>query len=197
MEVKGRGRVQRVKVVKVDENLKEIPGTEFWIEADTVIISAGLIPNVKLLKNIGVMIDPNTGGPVVNDRLETTVPGIFVAGNSLVINDLVDYVVEQGELAAEGAREFIENNGINSKRWIRVVKGENVRFVVPHYISGERDVWIYARVTRPMEDVLVEFPEIGKRIRLPVVKPSEMLRIRLKGKEVRNVDRVTMRVVKR
>ncbi|AEH25489.1 NAD(P)/FAD-dependent oxidoreductase [Pyrococcus yayanosii] len=195
VEVRGRGRVKRVKVVKVDENLRET-GEEFWISCDTLIISAGLIPNVKLLKEVGVEIDPATGGPVVNDRLETSVPGIFVAGNALVINDLVDYVAEQGELAAEGAKEFVENEGIGTKRWIRLKRGQNVRLLAPHYLSGERDVWIYARVSKPMENVAVEFPEIGKRIRLPVVKPAEMLRIRLRKKEIaRAKGAITMEVV--
>ena len=195
VEVRGRGRVEKVKVVKVDENLNET-GEEFWIEADTLVVSAGLVPAVKKLKKIGVEIDPATGGPVVNDRLETSVPGIFVAGNSLLINDLVDYVAEQGELAAEGAKEFIENGGIESRKWIKVERGENVRLIVPHYLSGERDVYLYLRVTRPMENVELRIPEVDKRIRLPVVKPAEMLRIRLKAEEIRKAERLTVEVVK-
>lgn len=196
VEVRGKGRVERVKVVKVDENLNEIPGSEFWIEADTLIVSAGLVPAVKKLKKIGVEIDPATGGPVVNDRLETSVPGIFVAGNSLLINDLVDYVAEQGELAAEGAKEFIEKGGIESKKWIKVEKGENVRLLAPHYLSGEGDVYLYLRVARPMEDVELRVPEIGKKMRLPVVKPAEMLRIKLKAEEIKNTEKLTVEVVK-
>ena len=197
VEVRGKGRVERIKVVKVDENLREIPDSEFWIEADTLVISAGLVPAVKPLKRIGVEIDPATGGPIVNDRLETSVPGIFVAGNALVINDLVDYVAEQGELAAEGAREFIDKGGIESRNWIKVEKGENVRLVVPHYLSGDRDVYLYLRVRKPMEDVELRVPEIGKRIRLPVVKPAEMLRIKLKAEEIRRAGRrLTVEVVR-
>jgi len=196
VEVRGKGRVERVKVVRVDENLNEIPGSEFWIEADTLIISAGLVPSVKKLKKIGVEIDPATGGPVVNDRLETSVPGIFVAGNSLLINDLVDYVAEQGELAAEGAKEFIENGGIESRKWVKVEKGENVRLIAPHYLSGDRDVYLYLRVSKPMEDVELRIPEIGKRMKLPVVKPAEMLRIKLKAEEIREVKKLTVEVVK-
>ncbi|CAI1491984.1 Putative NAD(FAD)-dependent dehydrogenase [Thermococcus nautili] len=196
VEVRGKGRVEMVKVVKVNENLNEIPGSEFWIEADTLIISAGLVPSVKKLKKIGVEIDPSTGGPVVNDRLETSVPGIFVAGNSLLINDLVDYVAEQGELAAEGAKEFIENGGIESRKWIKVEKGENVRLVVPHYLSGDRDVYLYLRVSKPMEDVELRIPEIGKRMKLPVVKPAEMLRIKLKAGEIKKAKKLTVEVVK-
>jgi len=195
VEVRGKGRVERVKVVGVDENLNET-GEEFWIEADTLIISAGLVPNVKKLTAIGVEIDPATGGPVVNDRLETSVPGIFVAGNSLLINDLVDYVAEQGELAAEGAKEFIENGGIESRKWVKVEKGENVRLLVPHYLSGDRDVYLYLRVSKPMEDVELRIPEIGKRMKLPVVKPAEMLRIKLKAGEIRKAEKLTVEVVK-
>jgi hypothetical protein len=195
VEVRGKGRVERVKVVRVDENLNET-GEEFWIEADTLIISAGLVPSVKKLKAIGVEIDPSTGGPVVNDRLETSVPGIFVAGNSLLINDLVDYVAEQGELAAEGAKEFIENLGIGSRKWVKVEKGENVRLIAPHYLSGDRDVYLYLRVSKPMEDVELRIPEIGKRMKLPVVKPAEMLRIKLRAEEIRKAEKLTVEVVK-
>ena len=196
VEVRGKGRVERVKVVKVDENLNEIPGSEFWIEADTLVVSAGLVPAVKKLKKIGVEIDPATGGPVVNDRLETSVPGIFVAGNSLLINDLVDYVVEQGEVAAEGAREFIENGGIESRKWIKVEKGENVRLIVPHYLSGERDAHLYLRVSRPMENIELRIPEIGRRVKLPVVKPAEMVRIKLKAEEIGDVEKLTVEVMR-
>ncbi|WP_148882581.1 NAD(P)/FAD-dependent oxidoreductase [Thermococcus aciditolerans] len=196
VEVRGRGRVERVKVVKVDENLNEIPGSEFWIEADTLIISAGLVPSVKKLTAIGVEIDPSTGGPVVNDRLETSVPGVFVAGNALLINDLVDYVAEQGELAAEGAKEFIENGGIGSRKWIGVEKGENVRLLAPHRLSGERDVYLYLRVARPMEDVELKIPEVGKRVKLSLATPAEMLRVKLKAEEVRNAEKLTVEVVR-
>lgn len=197
VEVRGKKRVEKAKVVKVDENLKEIPGSEFWIECDTLLISAGLIPNVKLLKRIGAQIDPLNGGPIVNELLETTIPGIFVAGNALLINDLVDYVAEQGEVAALGAKEFIENQGIPSRKWIKLKRGSNVRILAPHYVSGERDVYIYARVSRPMENVRVTFPEIEKELKLPVVKPSEMLRIKLKAEEIQKAEKeITVEVEK-
>ncbi|KPU63561.1 pyridine nucleotide-disulfide oxidoreductase [Thermococcus sp. EP1] len=196
VEVRGRARVEKIKVVKVDENLKEIPKSEFWIDADTLLISAGLVPNVKLLQRIGVEIDPSTGGPIVNELLETTVPGIFVAGNALLINDLVDYVAEQGELAAFGAKEFIENEGIPSKRWIKLENGQNIRLLAPHYLSGERDVYVYARVSTPMENVKIVFPEIKKELRFPILRPAEMLRIRLRAEEIRRAEKkITMEAI--
>ncbi|NPA75073.1 MAG: NAD(P)/FAD-dependent oxidoreductase [Euryarchaeota archaeon] len=195
LEVRGRGRVERAKIVKIDENFKEIPGSEFWVDCDTVLISAGLVPKVKPLRNIGVRIDPRTGGPVVNEYFETSVPGVFAVGNSLVINDLVDHVVEQGELAAEGAAKFVKE-GISSRRWIKISAGEGVRFVVPHYISGERDVFLNLRVQKPMDNVYVHLPEIGRKIKKLAVKPSEMLRIRLRQAQIKDVDEITVEVRK-
>lgn len=122
VKIIGRKRVEKVVVAKVDEKLRPIEGTEFEIPCDTVIIAAGLRPNIDLLEKLGVIIDPSTGGPVVNELLETNVPGIFVAGNALVVNDLVDYVVLQGEIAAEGAYIFVTNNGIPIYDWKPIIK---------------------------------------------------------------------------
>lgn len=196
VEIRGRGRIERARIVKVDEELNELPGSDFWVECDTLLISAGLVPRVKTLEKAGVLIDPSSGGPVVNELMETTVPGIFVAGNTLLINDLVDYVVEQGELAALGAKEFIEKGGIESKRWLKVKKGSNVRILAPHYLSGERDVFIYLRVAKPMENVKIRIPETGKEIKLPVVKPSEMVKLRLRREEIARAGKgITVEVV--
>ncbi|ASJ10542.1 pyridine nucleotide-disulfide oxidoreductase [Thermococcus sp. P6] len=197
IRVDGRKRVESVTVARVDKNLKPIPGTEEKIECDTVILAAGLVPYLKVLEKAGVEVDPATGGPVVNSYLETSIPGIFVAGNALIINDLVDYVVEQGEEAARGAYEFVKNDGLPALRWRKLVKGRNVRLAVPHYLTDTKDTVIYARVSKPEEKVKVRFPEIGKEIRLPFVKPSEMIRVKLKAEEIaRAKGTITMEVVR-
>ncbi|MBS7611309.1 FAD-dependent oxidoreductase [Candidatus Bathyarchaeota archaeon] len=177
--VVGKKRVEKVVVAKVDEKLRPIKETEFEIPCDTVVLAAGLIPNLDMLEKIGLLADPYTRGPIVNEFLETNIPGVFVAGNALVINDLVDYVVEQGELAAEGARYFLENDGIPTMDWKPVVKGRNIRFVVPHYVSGRRDVTFYARVQYPEKNVIVTIPEVGWRMKMFNVRPAEMVRVKL------------------
>ncbi|ABN69372.1 FAD-dependent pyridine nucleotide-disulphide oxidoreductase [Staphylothermus marinus F1] len=179
------GRVSGAIISKVDENLKPIPGTEKEIGCDTIIIAAGLRPKVKLLKEIGVNIDPRTHGPLVNDYLETiNVPGVFVAGNALLINDYVDYATEQGEWAAESAALHIEFKGLPTKQWRKVVPGENIRLVVPQYVSGEKNTILYIRVTEPLENVQLMFPEVGKSIPVIHALPSIMLRIRLRKEDV-------------
>ncbi|MCS7139378.1 MAG: NAD(P)/FAD-dependent oxidoreductase [Candidatus Nezhaarchaeota archaeon] len=181
VRVLGGRRVEKVIVAKVDKGLKPIEGTELEIPCDTVIISAGLRPNVDLLEKLGVALDPATGGPVVNELLETSTPGVFVAGNALVVNDLVDYAVEQGELAAEGAKLFVENDGLPSRSWRRVVPRHNVRFVVPHWISCERSAVLYARVQVPMRRVYIKIPEVGFKVFSYGVRPAEMIRLKLGG----------------
>jgi thioredoxin reductase len=179
ISIAGKKRVEKVTVVKVDEGFRPIPGTEFEIACDTVVIAAGLRPNIDLLERLSIAIDPATGGPMVNELLETSIPGIFVAGNALVINDLADYVVEQGEKAAEGAKIFIENSGIPAEEWKPVKRGRNIRLAIPHYISGERSVTILARVAKPEQRVFVEVPEVGYKTFHMAVRPAEMIRLDL------------------
>ncbi|WFO74862.1 FAD-dependent oxidoreductase [Desulfurococcaceae archaeon MEX13E-LK6-19] len=195
VEIKGRKRVEKVVVAKVNENLEPIPGTEREIECDTVVIAAGLIPQVRLLEKLGVPIDPATRGPIVNDYLETSIPGIFVAGNALVINDFVDYAVEQGEQAADGARLFIENKGIHTRKWRRIVKGRNIRLAVPHYVSGDKDVVLYARVKWPEDNVWFRIPETGRKLFMPKVRPAEMIRYVLAKDDIlKTTDKITLEV---
>ncbi|MGB9895998.1 MAG: pyridine nucleotide-disulfide oxidoreductase, partial [Thermoproteota archaeon] len=142
---------------------------------------------VELLEDLGVAIDPLARSAVVNDRLETSLPGIFVAGNALVVNDLVDYAVEQGEVAAQGASEFIFNKGINAAQWKKVKLNGNIRFFVPQLISGEKDVTMYGRVISPKEEVKLKISEINKEISFLRVRPSEMIRLRLSKDELGGV----------
>jgi len=198
LKVVGKNRVEKVIVAKVDESFKPIEGTEFEIPCDTVILAAGLRPNVDLLEKLGVIIDPATGGPVVNELLETSVPGIFAAGNALVINDLVDYVVMQGELAAEGAHTFVTNDGFPPYDWKPVVKGRNIRLVVPHYVSGERDVKLYARVQKPEKQVFVQIPEINMRKYEIAVRPAEMITLNLDAGSLKKLveqNKITLEVI--
>jgi len=197
-KVSGRRRVEKVTVSRVDESLRPIKGTEFELRCDTLILATGLIPNIDILERIGVIIDPATRGPVVNEFLETTVPGVFVAGNALIINDSVDNVVNQGELAAEGAHIFIQNDGMPSTGWRPVKKGRNIRSAVPHYISGMRDVTFYARVRAPERMVEVRVPEVDFKRRLPSVRPAEMVTFKLSKELLASLKepKVTLEVVR-
>lgn len=106
-EIHGRDRVEGVTVSKVDERLKPIPGTEEFVKCDTLLLSCGLIPENELSRQAGAKMDDVTQGPVVNARLETTVPGIFACGNVLHVHDLVDNVSKEAQEAGSFATDYI------------------------------------------------------------------------------------------
>ena len=106
-DVEGREHVTGVKVSKVDEDLKPIPGTELHLECDTLVLSCGLIPENELTKKAGVEMDPKTRGPKVDPKtMATSVPGVFAGGNVVRVYDLVDWVSRDSEIAGRSAAEF-------------------------------------------------------------------------------------------
>ena len=105
--VYGKHRVTGVDISQVGPDLRPIPGTEEHYECDTLLLSVGLIPENELSKSAGVKLDSKTGGAVVGDNLETSVPGIFSCGNVLHVHDLVDHVSEEAETAGFYAAEFV------------------------------------------------------------------------------------------
>ncbi len=105
-EVEGSEHVTGVKVSKVDDALKPIPGTEIRFECDTLLLSCGLIPENELSKGAGVEIDPQTRGPKVDASMATSVPGIFAGGNVVKVYDLVDWVSRDSETAGRSAAAY-------------------------------------------------------------------------------------------
>ena len=99
----GHDRVEAVEVSQVDEHLAPIPGTERIVPCDTLLLSVGLIPENELSVAAGVELDPRTRGAVVDQSLQTGVPGIFACGNVLHVHDLADNVTTESERAGTAA----------------------------------------------------------------------------------------------
>jgi len=104
----GRDRVEKVDIVKVDEDLKEVPGSFFQIECDTLLISVGLIPENELAEMAGVALDKRTNSPVCDKLNHTSIPGIFVCGNSFKVYDVADSVTQDSVLAGQQAAEYLK-----------------------------------------------------------------------------------------
>lgn len=117
IDIQGKDRVTGITLAQVGADRKPIPGTEQNIPCDTLLLSCGLIPENELSTKLGVALSPVTGGPLVNESLETNVPGVFACGNVLHVHDLVDYVSEEagraGKFAAEYIRETAGNGASN------------------------------------------------------------------------------------
>lgn len=107
-KIYGRDRVEKVSIVKVDDNLNEIEGSMFEIECDTVLVSVGLIPENELIEMAGVEIDTKTNSPVSDETNKTSIPGIFVCGNAYKVYDLADSVTKDSVLAGQMAAEYIK-----------------------------------------------------------------------------------------
>jgi len=137
IEIHGKERVEGVTIAEVNEKREPISETEKYISCDTLILSVGLIPENELSKQAGVEIDSITGGPVVNEMLETNIPGIFACGNVLQVHDLADNVSEEARLAASSAVKFIKGNKDLIKSDIIIRAGYGIRYVVPQKINIE------------------------------------------------------------
>ena len=107
----GKDRVEKVDVMKVDENFNGLPETTFRIDCDTVLISAGLIPENELIEMAGVVMNKETNTPVSDELNTTSIPGVFVCGNSFQVYDLVDSVSRDSERAGQQAAKYIQELG--------------------------------------------------------------------------------------
>ena len=152
VDIKGKERVEAVVIAEVDEKSKPVPGTEQEIKCDTLLLSCGLIPENELSGMLGVDMNKVTGGPVVNESLETSVKGVFACGNVLHVHDLVDYVSEEAGQAGRKAAEYLkaEKNGAaadggkaaedpaSPEKVIKINATDGVRYTVPSVIRPGR-----------------------------------------------------------
>ena len=107
VDIEGKEHIKAVTVAEVGADRKPIPGTEERYTCDTLLLSCGLIPENELSVAAGIEMDSATGGPVVNELLETSIPGIFACGNVLHVHDLVDHVSEEAMRAGQNAVKYI------------------------------------------------------------------------------------------
>lgn len=141
VDIKGKERLEGITLAQVDEKGKPIPGTEEEYSCDTLLLSVGLIPENELSRGMGVEIDRVTSGPVVNESLETNIPGVFACGNVLHVHDLVDYVSEEAGRAGMNAAKFVKGELAGdggSARDIAIIAAEGARYTVPRHINIDR-----------------------------------------------------------
>lgn len=173
--VKGFPRLEAVEVMKVDENLNPIPGTEKWYNVDTLVLSAGLLPQVEDFSD-RLMVDRINKGFLVSNTCEATKPGIFAAGNNVAVFDLVDYVAAEGWIAGRHAALTAQEKRQNHRQF-PVVRGRNVGVLVPGRVSLEENLRVYIRLKKPMESGTVVLKELGIESPFKYGVPSEMLQL--------------------
>ena len=179
-EIRGQKRLEQIVAATVDENREIIPGSKREIDCDTLILSVGLIPENELARECGIIMDEVTGGCIVNDKLETSVSGIFACGNGLHVHDLVDHVSSEGELAGKGAALHSQGKSAGYAGAIDTVAGEGIRYVLPQKLSAGREHNVSVRVLSPHRDCQIDVlagDELIKTEKLKRANPAEMLSI--------------------
>ncbi len=111
-DIKGKDRVEGVTVARVDDKYNVIPGTEEYVECDTVLYSVGLIPENELTRKLGAKMDERTNGPVASENLELSIEGVFACGNVLHVHDIVDHVSEEAKHAGENAASYVKEGKV-------------------------------------------------------------------------------------
>jgi len=193
--IEGNGRLEAVEISEVDENLKPIPETAQRIEADTLLLSVGLIPENELSKKADVVLDDRTSGPIVNEGRETNIDGIFACGNVLHVHDLVDWVTQESEIAGDWAAKYIKGEYKRADEKVSVKAGENVSYVIPQNIELESDdrkrIPLYMRVSTPLTAVDINLYADGEKLYSfsePFAKPGEMISVPLAQKTLDKLD---------
>lgn len=189
VDIRGKERVEGVTLAAVDAQGKPVPGTEEDYACDTLLLSVGLIPENELSRGMGAALNPATSGPFVNERLETSVPGVFACGNVLHVHDLVDYVSEEAAAAGRAAAEFVRSGRARETGREAVLRGQQgVRYTVPSFLNPQRmeeQQIVRFRVGRVYRNCFVSVYCDGTRIlhrKRPVMAPGEMESVQLSRK---------------
>ena len=187
-KIKGKSRLEGITVSEVDENMKIIEGTEKDYDCDTLILSVGLIPENELSLKAGVELDNNTKGPIIDENYQTSVEGIFVAGNVLHVHDLVDFVSLEGERLAVQVAKYI-NNEVIEKCPINIDRDNNIGHTIPQKISGKNDFVLSMRVRKPLKNPTIEITQDDKVIKSVKMKkaiPAEMIQIKVSKEDIKS-----------
>lgn len=192
IDVKGDGRLEKVIIAKVDENRQPIKGTEIEFDADTLLLSVGLIPENELSKNAGVELDLRTNGLVVSESMETNREGIFACGNVVHVHDLVDFVTEEAKNAGKNAAKYIKGKK-RLNNFIEIKNGENISYTVPQKfeiesLDGNLNVFMRVRNVFKNKQIVVKDEEgsVIQSFKKPHVVPAEMERIIILKDKLKN-----------
>lgn len=169
----GRDRVEAVEVSQVDEHLASIPGTERIVPCDTLLLSVGLIPENELSVAAGVELDPRTRGAVVDQSLQTGVPGIFACGNVLHVHDLADNVTTESERAGATAAAYAMGAGAGAVPdcELTVSPAGIAGYALPGRITAAALTKLNFRVRRPVDAACVRILADGEELLAGKVRP--------------------------
>lgn len=203
VDIQGKERVEGITIAEVGPDRKPIPGTEIHYDCDTLLLSCGLLPENELSKTAGVALSPITSGPVVNDSLETNIPGVFACGNVLHVHDLVDFVSQEAANAGKNAAKYIKDGETTSAKQIEILPVDGVRYTVPKYIRPEvmdDTLTVRFRVGQVYKGCAIATyfgDELISKRKRPVMAPGEMEQVVLKKSQLAeypDIENITIKI---
>ena len=205
IDIKGKERVEGVTLAEVDETRRPIEGTEEFYSCDTLLLSVGLIPENEISGSMGVELNPITSGPKVNERLETSIEGVFACGNVLHVHDLVDFVSEEAAAAGKNAAMYVQEGESASEQGkkVKLRPLEGVRYTVPETINPMRmdeKLTVRFRVGNVYQNCYISVYFDEERVlhrKRQIVAPGEMEEIKLSKEELLkypNLDTITIKI---
>ena len=195
VDIQGKERVEGVTLARV-ENGKPVPGTEETYACDTLLLSCGLIPENELTRQAGAAMNPVTNGPLVNESLETSIPGVFAAGNVLHVHDLVDYVSQEAAAAGRNAARYIQEGPSSGEEALSIHCQNGVRYCVPaairpHAPDADSTLTLRMRVDGVYQNkaiVLRQGQQVLLRRKRRVLAPGEMETLSLPASALSSLD---------
>ena len=187
--IHGKGRLQSITLIEVDDKLQKIAGSEQEIECDCLLLSVGLIPENTLVEDLGVELDKKTKGAIVDETYMTSVEGIFACGNALHVHDLVDYVSIEGKKCGQAAADYINGNNVVSAKHNNVLEN-GVSYIVPQYFHSGKDIEFSFRVNKVFKQCKIHIygDDVDKYVNKLGIVPSEMQKVMIKKEELADLD---------
>ncbi|MBR1856287.1 MAG: FAD-dependent oxidoreductase [Oribacterium sp.] len=207
IDIEGKEHISAVTIAEVGPDRRPIPGTEERYTCDTLLLSCGLIPENELSQSAGIEMSRITSGPVVNESLETNVPGIFACGNVLHVHDLVDYVSEEAGRAGENAVKYVKgqlDDNVSGKL-IKLAATDGARYTVPSSIDPGRmdeNLTVRFRVGDVYKDSYVSVYYGDERVqhrKRQILAPGEMEQIIVKKEDLLSrpeMETITIKIEK-
>jgi NADPH-dependent 2,4-dienoyl-CoA reductase/sulfur reductase-like enzyme len=199
-EIHGRQRVEGVTVAQLGEDGRPVAGTEKKIRCDTLLISAGLIPENELSEGAGVEFDPRTRGPVIDQDMETTAPGIFACGDVAYVHNLVDWVTADGETAGRAAAQLVLGKRPKRCPPVHIRPGEGVQCVTPQRITSlvSESLVLSLRPKMIARDVKVLIKDQTGKVRhalsRKVVRPAEIFDVKVRTADIAQIKEISVEI---
>ena len=175
----GKTRLEKVVIAEVDSNKQPIKGTEIEFDADTLLLSVGLIPENELSNNAGIKGDRRTNGLEVTESMETSLEGVFACGNVVHVHDLVDFVTQESKHAGACAAKYIKGD-LKKESYVNIINGQNINYTVPQKIdieAVEDKLTVFMRVNNIYHNKVLTVKcgeEVIAKFKREHLAPSEM-----------------------